>query len=135
MIPLISAPTESIISPTAEQPSQTYKMDISAECVRGYTDSIEAMKQAVFKILNTERYENAIYSQGYGIELADLFGQPISYVRAELERRIKDALLCDTRIESVDNFKISTAEKGELNAEFEVKTVFGSFTAERSVNI
>lgn len=40
-----------------EQPTHTYKMNLTSELVRGYTDNREAMKQAIYKILNTERYQ------------------------------------------------------------------------------
>lgn len=133
MIPFISDPVLSI-GESEEQPSQTYKMDVGDEAVRGYTDSLEAMKQAVFKILQTERYQSPIYSGGYGVELADLFGQPVSYVQPELERRITEALMQDERILSADGFTFSQKKKGELLVSFEVKTVFGEFTSERSVN-
>lgn len=119
---------------TEEQPSQTFKMNFSDEVIRGYSDNLEAMKQAVFKILQTERYQSLIYSGDYGVELADLFGQPLSYVQPELERRISEALLQDNRIISVGDFEFSSAKKGSLLVTFKVKTVFGDFTAERSVN-
>lgn len=118
-----------------EQPSETYRMNVSDEEIRGHTDSLEAMKQAVFKILQTERYGSLIYSGNYGAELSDLFGQPLSYVKPELERRITEALLADSRILSVGGFEFATVGKGELLVTFEVKTVYGEFSAERSVNI
>lgn len=133
MIPFTTAILS--IDENEEQPSQTYKMDVSDEAVRGYTDNLDAMKQAVFKILQTERYQNLIYSGGYGVELADLFGQPISYVQPELERRIREALMQDERILTVGDFEFSSKKKGELLVAFKVKTVFGDFSAERSVNI
>ncbi len=133
MIPFLSDPVLSV-DESGEQPSQTYRMDVSNEAVRGYADDLEAMKQAVFKILQTERYQSLIYSGDYGIELADLFGQPVSYVQPELERRITEALMQDERIISVSGFAFSQKKKGELLVSFDVKTVFGEFTSERSVN-
>ena len=63
-----------------EMPTYTHRYDFTKENnVRNYTDNIEAMKQAVFLILNIERYKHVIYSWDYGIELADLFGRAISY--------------------------------------------------------
>ena len=110
-------------------------MDREKEYIKGKTDEIEAMKQAVYKILMTERYGSIIYSGNYGIELKDLFGQPVSYVCPELERRITDALLWDKRIESVDNFEFDLSKKGVVSVRFNVRTVFGSFESERQVNI
>ena len=119
----------------AELPTLTHRMDREKEYIKGKTDEIEAMKQAVYKILMTERYGSIIYSGDYGIELADLFGQPVSYVCPELERRITEALLWDKRIESVDNFQFDLTQKGVVSVRFDVHTIFGSFETERSVNI
>ncbi len=118
-----------------EQPTLTHRMDREKEYIKGKTDETEAMKQAVYKILMTERYGSIIYSGNYGIELKDLFGQPVSYVCPELERRITDALLWDKRIESVDNFEFDLSKKGVVSVRFNVQTVFGSFESERQVNI
>ena len=118
-----------------EQPTLTYRMDREKEYIKGKTDEIEAMKQAVYKILMTERYGSIIYSGNYGIELADLFGQPVSYVCPELERRITEALTWDKRIESVDNFQFDVSKRGVVSVRFDVHTIFGTFETERSVNI
>ena len=119
----------------AEQPTLTHKMDREKEYIKGKTDEIEAMKQAVYKILMTERYSSVIYSGNYGIELADLFGEPVSYVCPELERRISEALLWDKRITSVENFQFDLSVRGTVSVRFLVRTVFGDFEEERSVNV
>ena len=41
-----------------EQPSLTYKMELDGDSVRGLVDNREAMKQAIFRILSTERYQH-----------------------------------------------------------------------------
>lgn len=133
MIPKINLSNDNI--EITEQPTMTYRMDREKEYIKGKTDDIEAMKQAVYKILMTERYGSIIYSGNYGIELADLFGQPVSYVCPELERRITEALLWDRRIESVDNFQFDLSKRGIVSVRFNVQTVFGSFETEREVNI
>lgn len=117
-----------------EQPSKTYFMDIETERIRGFADDINSMKQAVFKILNTERYQYVIYSWNYGIETIDLYGQNTAYVMSELKRRISEALLWDSRITSVDNFEFST-ERGKISCKFIVHTIFGDVDAERVVNV
>ena len=117
-----------------EQPTHTYKMNLASELVRGYTDTQEAMKQAIYKILNTERYQYVMYSWNYGIELLDLYGEPVSYVCPELERRITEALTWDDRIKSVDNFEFNISKKGEILVTFTAHTVFGDVVAEKVVN-
>lgn len=116
------------------QPTNTYKMELESNLIRGYTDGQEAMKQAIFKILSTERYQYVMYSWNYGIELIDLYGEPVSYVCPELERRITEALTWDERIESVDNFEFDTSKKGGVLVTFTAHTIFGDVAAEKVVN-
>lgn len=118
-----------------EQPSQTYKIDLDGEAVRGIIDNQEAMKQAIFRILNTERYQHIIYPWYYGVETLDLYGEPITYVCPELERRITEALLTDTRISSVADFEFDFDEQGVLHASFTVNTIYGAIKSEKRVNI
>lgn len=118
------------------QPSNTYKMTIEEERVDGkIVDEVEAVKQAVYKILNTERYKHIIYSTDYGVELADLFGKPIPYVLPEIPRRITEALLVDDRIKKVDNFELDYNKKGDVTCLFVVHSIFGAFDAEKKVTI
>ena len=116
-----------------EQPSRTYGMNMEDGTVQGYVDGLEAMRQAVYKVLLTERYQYPMYSWDYGVELADLFGEPVSYVCPELERRITEALLQDGRIEGVDGFSFSFPRKGTVHVSFTVHTIFGDIEAEREV--
>ena len=117
-----------------EQPSLTYKMDMDNNVVRGYTDELEAVKQAIYKIIMTERYQYIMYSWNYGIELMDLYGEPITYVCPELKRRISEALLWDDRIQSVDGFEFDFPQKGIVHVTFTAHTLFGDVQAEREVN-
>lgn len=133
MIPSITAFLEQDFEIT-EQPTHTYKMNLESNLIRGYTDGQEAMKQAIYKILNTERYQYVMYSWNYGIELLDLYGEPVSYVCPELERRITEALTWDDRIQTVDNFEFNISKKGEILVTFTAHTVFGDVVAEKVVN-
>lgn len=118
-----------------EEPSRTFKLDIHGDFIRGYVDGLEAVKQAIFMILNTERYQYIIYSWDYGVELEDLFGQPISYVCPELERRITEALTQDSRIEDVTDFEFDIAKKGIVRVSFIAHSIFGDVQTEKAVNI
>lgn len=115
-------------------PSLTWKINEERAEVRGTVDELEAMKQAVRKILQTERYRYAIYDWNYGIELEELYGKNVTYVIPELKKRIEDALLADDRVTAVTDF-FFMQEKGSLTAEFMVHTIFGEITAERTVDI
>ena len=116
------------------EPSVNYKMNIKQDSINGTVDELEAMKQVIYKILNTERYQYIIYSWNYGIELMDLFGMPVIYVIPELERRITEALIQDERIESVDDFEFDSSEKRTVKASFTVHTIFGDVQTEKVVN-
>ena len=116
------------------QKSENYKMFFSKKFINGHVDELEAMHQVIYKILNTERYQYIIYSWDYGIETLDLFGEPISYVCPETERRIIEALIQDDRIESVDNFEFDYSKKGKLLVTFCVHTIYGDLEEERVVN-
>lgn len=115
-------------------PSLTWRIDREAEEVRGSVDEWEAVRQAVGKILQTERYRYAIYDWNYGMELDDLIGKNASYVIPELKRRIEDALLADDRVTAVTDFHFSQ-EGDSVAADFLVHTIFGDMRAERTVDI
>ena len=102
-----------------QEPSKTFKLNIEKNRVDGICDDVEALKQTIFLILNTERYQHLIYSWNYGVELNDLIGEPISYVIPELERRITEALIQDDRIENIDNFEFQNI-KGKVQCRFSV---------------
>ena len=116
------------------QPSKNYKLHIEQNTISGTCDGIEAMKQVIYKILNTERYQHIIYSWNYGIELLDLYGEPVSYVMSELQRRIKEALMQDDRINNVDEFEFETIQKRTVKVTFTVHTIFGDIQEEKVVN-
>ncbi|KSV60312.1 DUF2634 domain-containing protein [Acetivibrio ethanolgignens] len=120
---------------TETQPSLTFAMNKEDNKVQGQCDGLEAMEQAIYCILNTERYQCPIYDWSYGVELADLIGMPLDYCIAEVERRIKEALEADDRVISIDNFQFDLPESGTLAVEFIVSTIFGTTKVNKEVNI
>ncbi|NJA28677.1 DUF2634 domain-containing protein [Clostridioides difficile] len=117
-----------------QEPSKTFKLNMERNKVDGICDDVEALKQTIFLTLNTERYQHLIYSWNYGVELNDLIGEPISYVIPELERRIKEALIQDDRIENVDNFQFENI-KGKVHCKFTVYSKYGNIKAEKVVSV
>lgn len=108
-----------------EQPTKTYYMALEKHRVQNWTDGQAAMKQAIFKILQTERYQhNQIYSDNYGVEFNDLYGQSTSYCVPEIERRITEALTWDERIERVSNFSFEINNR-VISVNFTAYTIFG----------
>ncbi len=77
----------------AALPSRTFRMRHDTRSIVGTVDQIKAVEQAIFLILNVERYEWLIYSWNYGVELKQLFGKPADFCIPEIERCIREALL------------------------------------------
>lgn len=117
------------------QPNKSHRMDIDKNRINGMCDGHDAVKQSIYKILNTERYQHLIYSWNYGVELSDLIGQPVSYVCSEVQRRITEALLQDDRIKSVTDFEFDINKKHEVVCTFVVHTIFGDISEEKVVNV
>ncbi len=132
MLPTVNSVLTQDIS-IITQPSKNYKMNLREEFIKDYADELLAMEQVIYKIIFTERYRHIIYSWNYGIELEDLFGEAVSYVCSEVERRITDALVVDDRIKTVENFEFDTSKKHIVAVKFDVVTIFGVVSVEKEV--
>ena len=105
-----------------------------ADRISGYVDGIDAVIQTVYFILSTERFKYTIYSWDYGVELVDLFGQPMPYVMAELPERITEALTQDNRIESVTDFEFERHGR-QLRVTFSIVTNIGNISTALEVGV
>jgi phage baseplate assembly protein W len=85
-------------------PSRTYCIDLENKRIYGYIDGKAALRQAIYKILATIRFEYIIYSDNYGTRLVDYTDKLTEYVWAELEVCIREALMRDDRINAVTDF-------------------------------
>ena len=155
MIPSINILTEEITE--INYPSNTYRIvfstkndpiqasrgvvaltvsteETSGDRINGYVDGLEAIAQAVYLILSTERYQFIIYSWDYGTEFVDLIGQPMPYVMSELPRRIREALTQDDRIDDVKDFEFNPNGK-RLHTTFTVVSNVGNISAELEVEV
>ncbi|SDJ76190.1 DUF2634 domain-containing protein [Paenibacillus naphthalenovorans] len=117
---------------TIQQPSRTWKLDFERGRVTGMVDGLDAVRQAVFKILQTERFAFLVYSSNFGVELKRFAGPGQAYVQSELKRRIREALMQDDRITDVTDFQITFAGD-TAHVEFAVVSTFGRFEAAQEV--
>ena len=85
-------------------PSRTFKMRHDTKTITGTIDEVRAVEQAVFLILNTERYEWLIHSWDYGVELHNLIGKDEEYSIPENERTERESLLQDHSNTPVQKF-------------------------------
>ena len=103
--------------------------------IYGWLSGLDAMRQAIEKMLMTERFGYLIYTDNYGFELMDLIGVNINYAKADIERRIKECLQVDDRIIEVTDFKISQTQSDSLLATFNVTTIYGQIGILKEVNL
>lgn len=123
---------DSEIVETLEQPSLTYQLNLEEGSISGHIDGLEAVKQAVVKILQTRRFDHLIYSSNYGQELDSVIGRDPLWAYAEIERHIKEALLQDDRILSVDDMNITFTGEQAM-AEFTVRSLYGALNMTKEV--
>ncbi|MEG6615398.1 DUF2634 domain-containing protein [Peptococcaceae bacterium 1198_IL3148] len=114
------------------EPSKTFKLHMEKNRCIGFVDELEAVKQAIFLMLNIERYDYLIFSWNTGVELKDLIGKPVAYVASEAPRRIRECLLQDDRITEVTDFEV-TISKNKVHVTFTAHTIFGEVQSEREV--
>ena len=128
-------PELNLINQLDEQmPSYTYNINRNTNRISGYIDDKDAIIQAIYLILQTERYESMIYNWYYGVEFDGLIGKNKDYVTSELQRVIREALTEDDRITEVSDFDITYTEDSALIV-FLVQTNIGDITIEWEVNI
>lgn len=116
------------------KPSKDYKINIDKESIRGMVDEKEAVRQAIYCILGTERYQYEIYSWNHGIELADLIGKSKIYAMVSIKRIVTEALTQDDRITDVEGFSFSQ-NKNVLTVKFTVNTIYGDIKTSKEVTI
>lgn len=114
------------------QPNLTYR--IGENTVNGkISNSLEAVKQAVKCILETERYSNPIYDDDYGIELEQYKGADYGKIVAGIETTLRDALLQDDRITNVVVTNIEKLDTDSCKVEFDIYTIYGNYEEDLNV--
>jgi hypothetical protein len=115
-------------------PSLTWYINKDTNRIQGTVDNYDAVVQAVQVILNVERFRWQIYSPYSGMQWRGLIGEDPGYVAAELQRRIRDALMMDDRVTGIKDFKYTIADD-VLTASLTVTTVYGDVQTTTEVNI
>ena len=120
-------PQGGALPPTVEfttQPSLTWYIDKDTNRIRGTCDGYEAVRQAVEIILNVQRFRWQIFSPYSGMDWRNLIGNDPGYVAAEVQRRIREALLMDDRVRDIRDYTY-TIQDDTLTASLTVVTVYG----------
>lgn len=130
----IPIPVETV-QEAEELPSKTYRLDFERKRIYGKIDGIEAVRQAIKKALLTPRFACLIYDNQYGSEIEDaIIAKDASreYTEAAAEGFVKDAMLADTRVLSINNFSIEF-EDDEARIRLTADTIFGETEIEEVI--
>lgn len=86
----------------------------------------EALRIWIYFALATARYRYTAYDAAFGSEIEGMTGQPMSdeVTQMELERYIKEALMCNPYIEELSDFDFILLRDG-IEASFSCRTVYG----------
>ena len=114
--------------------TKTYKIDFEKNRIQGKTDGKDAVAQAVYKILNTTRYEFEIYNWNYGCEVNSLFGKNSREAEELAEKYIEEALTADKRIKGIRDFS-AEARRNVLSVYFVAESTEGDIEIESEVKI
>lgn len=123
-------PNKNYITETTEViPSNTYFINFSVKEIQNKITGLNAIKQAIYMMLNTEKKAFTIYPLDYGVSFEKYIGQHYDFITGDAPREIKESLLKDNRILDVTNFKFSK-EKEKIFITFTVVTVYGEIDGE-----
>lgn len=111
-----------------EYPTKTWRRDPNTGRLAGFTDGLDAMRQAVEIALHVRRFRWQIYTPNVGHALG-VIGEDFGIARVNLQAQIRDALAPDGRITGVTDFKFSQDGDG-MTVFFVVRTVFGDLDSE-----
>ena len=119
----------------AAETSRTWRIDFARGRVMGMTDGKEAMEQAIYMLLSTERFAHLIFSRNYGVELGRVTGRDGGELESEVRRVITEALLADGRITAVRDFVFTRPERRTLAVSFVAETTVGEISMTREVSV
>lgn len=101
----------------------------------GYADGLEAIKQAIYHILNTERYAYLIYDDNYGVEFEQYIGKDFNFIQATIEDTLREALTHDLRITDVMVNSIDKIDSNVVAINFTATTVYGDLVLGVNINV
>ena len=112
-----------------ELPSRTYCLDFERGRIfsAGSADGLEAVNQYIKKALLTPRFRCLIYDNQYGSEIKQtvIAGDATAeYIRTDMPRLVRDALLVDSRVLDIYDFSFSFEDE-RAYIKFKAKTIFG----------
>lgn len=125
--------TEDETDTAVETPEPSLTFHVEHGRIRSKCDDYTAMKQAVDKILKTDRFVYPIYSANYGNDLETLIGSSLGYAKTEIQRMTTEALSADDRVTQVDINEITQTAPDTLHVVGVCHTVYGAINIDTEV--
>lgn len=113
-------------------PTKAFRIDFDEKKVGGIIDGEEALKQAIYVALMTERYKYAVFSHYYGTDYRDAFSEGYVEAMGKVRYAVEDSLKYDDRILSVGDFAFEKRGKA-MCVSFKVRSVYGELDFETEV--
>lgn len=130
---VISVPFDIEELETEQQTTRTYGMDMERKRIIGMVDGEDALRQAIWKMLSTERFKHLIYSDNYGSEIMDRAMDTElteEFLECDIPELVKDALLIDDRILEVNNITWNWVSGASVAIACDVVTIYGDMEIE-----
>lgn len=116
---------------------RTYHMDFQNKRIIGKTDGLEAVKQNMFKAMQTRRYAYEIYDDQYGCDIMNKIGNmnlDTGYFESDIPTMIEDTFLNMSEITSVEEMEFEIFDRDSLHITFPVATIFGDTIIEGDID-
>lgn len=118
---------ESITTDPDYTPKNVYKIDWNNNrLLSRKIDGQEAVSQNIKVITTTEYQEHQVMPDWFGLAMKDMYGMPMSFVKANMEFLIKDALSTYEIIKRAYDFKIEEINKYELGVTLTIELQDGT---------
>ena len=125
--------TEEEDDTTVETPEPSTTFHVEHGRIRSKCDDYVAMKQAVDKILKTERFVYPIYTEDYGNDLETLIGSSVPHAKPEVHRMTTEALSADDRVTQVEIKEIKQTAPDVLSVSGVCYTIYGPINIDTEV--
>jgi phage baseplate assembly protein W len=116
-----------------EMPTLTYRE--TEKRVAGLIDGRPALLQAMKNILHTERGDYVIYDRDYGVELRQYIGAEFGYIKATIEKTVRDALMQDNRVLDVQLISIERVRTDSAEVVLQIFDNQGNFEFRSFLNV
>lgn len=112
---------ESFEATNNEPIRQVHKIDWENNRLLTQTlSNLEAVDQNIKVITSVEYQEHQAMPDWFGLAMKDMYGMPMAFVKANMERLIKEALSAYVKIEKLSDFEIKDLDKYSLLVTFTV---------------